>query len=118
MNELLTRELTNEELALISGGEHSDDGFTADFGAIHSRKKYYFRSYQQYDLNGDGDGWDELSDVYGGVAVTAGIFAGVQALTGSPLAPVTGLVGAGFYAVASSMDFIDSYIIGTDRNIR
>ena len=118
MNELLTRELTNDELSLISGGEHSDDFFSAGFRTTHSREKYYFRSYQQYDLNGDGDGWDEIHDAVNNVAVATLVFAGIQGVSGSRLAPVTALVGAGLYAVASGADLVDSYIIGTDRNIR
>jgi hypothetical protein len=77
MNELMTRELTKDELSLISGGEHSDNGFTAGFRATHSRERY-FRSYQQYDLNGDGDGWDEISasPAIGVPLMTAGAIVG------------------------------------------
>jgi len=83
MKELLTRELTNDELSLISGGEHSDNGFTAGFRATHSRERY-FRSYQQYDLNGDGDGWDEISAGLAVVAADLGINGLTVSVAGSP----------------------------------
>jgi len=98
MNELMTRKLTKDELSLISGGEHSDNGFTADFRVTHNRAKY-FSSYQQYDINGDGDGWDEITAGLALVATDLAIngaavsFAGAPAV-GAPLITAGGIVGA------------------------
>jgi hypothetical protein len=105
MNELMTRELTKDELSLISGGEHSDNGFTAGFRATHSRERY-FRSYQQYDLNGDGDGWDEITAALALLGTDMAISGGIVTLAGGvavgvPLATAGGIVGSlAVYAAA------------------
>jgi hypothetical protein len=120
MNELSTREPTKDEFSLIPGEDNSNNSFTVGLRTTHSLEKYYFRSCQKSDLNGydDGDGWDEIHDAVNNFAVATLVFAEIQGVSGSRLAPVTALVGAGLYAVASGADFVDSYIIGTDRNIR
>jgi hypothetical protein len=94
MNELLTRELTNDELSLISGGGESDqNGFgLRDIYDYWDRQNW---SMDVYDRNGDGDGWDEITYTYSALTAATGVVALNLAATpaGPPLAMATALLG-------------------------
>jgi len=112
MNELLTRELTNDELALISGGGETDQ---ADFG-LRDIYDYWDRqnwSMDAFDRNGDGDGWDEISYYYEIAAVATGIVGLNLARTGLPHASLAvGTAAALLGAVALGARGIDTYRYG------
>ena len=85
MNELLTRELTNEELSLISGGGESDQN---GFG-LREIYDYWERqnwSMDVYDRNGDGDGWDEITYTYASLGAATTVVAANLAATSNPAA--------------------------------
>jgi len=89
MNEPLTRDLTKDQLSLVSGGEESDQDDSGWNRNIYHNRTMYFDPFRQYDINGDGDGWDELSSIAGGWVVAA-----------------------------SAMTFIDKYVMDTGDNQR
>jgi bacteriocin-like protein len=109
MNELLTRELTNDELALISGGGETDQ---ANFG-LREIYDYWDRqnwSMDVYDRNGDGDGWDEITHAYATLGAATGVVALNLAATpaGPPLAMATALLGVAMVGAGG----IDTYHYG------
>jgi hypothetical protein len=116
MNELLTRELTNEELSLISGGGESDQ---ADFG-LRDIYDYWERqnwSMDAYDRNGDGDGWDEISYTYQVFSGATGAVGLNLMRTGLPHASLAaGIAAAALGLVALGAHGIDTYRYG--RNLR
>jgi bacteriocin-like protein len=112
MNELLTRELTNEELALISGGGESDQN---GFG-LREIYDYWDRqnwSMDVYDRNGDGDGWDEISYTYQVLAGATGAVGLNLIRTGLPqYAGPVGIAAAALGLVALGAHGIDTYRYG------
>jgi len=119
MNELLTRELTNEELALISGGGESDQN---GFG-LREIYDYWERQWQRQDFsmraldhNGDGDGWDEISYTYQVLAGTTGAVGLNLIRTGLPqYAGPVGIAAAALGLVALGAHGIDTYRYGPNR---
>jgi bacteriocin-like protein len=111
MNELLTRELTNDELALISGGGETDQ---ADFG-LRDIYDYWDRqnwSMDAFDRNGDGDGWDEITYTYGALAAATGVVTVNLAATANPAAVPVGMAGALLTVAMVAASGIDTYRYG------
>jgi len=115
MNELLTRELTNDELSLISGGGESDQN---GFG-LREIYDYWERQWERQDFsmraldhNGDGDGWDEISYTYGALAAATGVVTVNLAATANPAAVPVGMAGALLTVAMVAASGIDTYRYG------
>jgi hypothetical protein len=114
MNELLTRELTTDELSLISGGGESDQNgfglrYILDYWADQLDR------FERLDRNGDGDGWDEIEYTYSVLAGSAAAVTAGLAIARSPLAVLTGAATAGFGLVAVVARGIDTYGMKPDQ---
>jgi hypothetical protein len=116
MNELLTRELTNDELSLISGGGESDQN---GFG-LREIYDYWARQIdrmERLDNNGDGDGWDEIQYSYTALAAASGATALSLAIGGLPqVSLLVAATGAAFTVVAVGAQGIDTY--GMKRHLQ
>jgi hypothetical protein len=112
MNELLTRDLTTDELSLISGGGESDQN--GGFG-LREIWDYWDRQldlrFSALDNNGDGDGWDEISYTYNSLGAATAITGAVIGVTGGgiPLAGAVGVAAGAFFVVGQFANGMDLY---------
>ena len=114
MNELLTRELTTDELSLISGGGESDQNgfglrYILDYWADQLDR------FERLDRNGDGDGWDEIAYTYEAFTVATIAVTGSLAIAGNLISALTGVAAAALGVIALGARGIDTYGMRPDQ---
>jgi hypothetical protein len=86
MKELLTRELTNDQLSLVSGGgeaDQSNSGLRDIYDYWGREWGRDFSRMEGLDNNGNGDRWDGVAYTYGAFVASTGAVAVHLALGGS-----------------------------------
>ena len=112
MNELLTRDLTKDELSLISGGGETDSNY-----GLQEIYDYWEREHsrmESLDRNGDGDGWDEIGYVYGALATSGVVVTATLSASLNPLAGPAAIGTALFGAISFGAYGIDTYGMKSD----